>query len=217
MTPRPANDRIAECFHGLHHNQRVSDEPLETGTDGPSPAARLCTKSDLAAQYARHHERLHQFAGSFFRGRRPEAAEDAVMLVFTHLMDLAEKGELTDKGATWEPYLRRAIRNRCIDIIREEKRTREHFPPGDESKQRVVTLDPLGDAVSERDEAACRLNRLRVALAGLSDRHAVIIKLKFWDLLTDKQIGETLGISGQAVGQQLRTALKRLNEEVTKA
>lgn len=139
------------------------------------------------------------------------------MMVFAHLMDLADKGRLTDKGATWEPYLRRAIRNRCIDIIREEKRTRKYFPPGEEDKQRVVTVDPLGDAVSERDEAAGRLNRLRGAVSGLSDRHAIIIKLKFWDLLTDKQIGETLGITGQAVGQQLRTALKRLHEEVTKA
>lgn len=192
-------------------------EPAEPDPDGVARAVRRCTKSDVAAQYARHHEMLRRVAGSVFGRPRPEVAEDAVMLVFAHLLDLVERGRLIDKGDTWEPYLRRAVRNRCLDILRGEKRHRERFPEGDPNRQRLVDSDPLGDEVAQSDETRRRVAQLPQALASLSNRHATIIKRKFWDQWSDKKIGDTLGITGQAVGQQLRTALKRLHEEVTKS
>lgn len=194
----------------------MNDERAAPCARGPAEPARLCTQSDVAAQYAQHHARLRQVAGDVFGGRRPETADDAIMLVFTRLLDLVEEGRLTDKGEMWGPYLRQAVRNRCIDILRGEVRERHRFPAADTDKPQVVDLDPLGDAVADSDETRRRLARLPRAVASLSDRHAAIVKHKFWDLWSDRKIGETLGITGQAVGQQLRTALKRLHEEVTK-
>lgn len=194
----------------------MNDERATPSPRWPAEPARLCTQSDVAAQYAQHHASLRRVAGGVITGRRPETADDAIMFVLTHLLHLVEEGRLTDKGDMWGPYLRQAVRNRCIDILREEVRERRQFPEGDPDKPRVADLDPLGDAVADSDETRRRLARLPRAVALLSDRHAAIIKHKFWDLWSDKKIGETLGITGQAVGQQLRTALKRLHEEVTK-
>jgi RNA polymerase sigma factor (sigma-70 family) len=138
------------------------------------------------------------------------------MFVFRRLLELVAEQKLTNKGEMWGPYLRRAVHNKCIDMLRNEKRERERFPKGDPNDQLIIDWDPLGDAVASTLEQSRRLARLPDAVASLSDRHAAIIKHKFWALWPDNKIGETLCISGQAVGQQLRTALKKLNQEVNR-
>ena len=60
------------------------------------------------------------------------------------------------------------------------------------------------------------LTKLKPALAKLDEKELLIIKLKFWDEWTNKQIGEAVGTSGQAVGERLKTILKKLRKEVTK-
>lgn len=194
----------------------MSNDLTEVDGPGPDADARICTASDIAAQYKRHHLNLHRVANQVFDGKRPDAAEDAVMTVITHLLDLVEDKKLTDKGDMWGPYLRRAVRNSCIDILRAEKKGRERFPGGDPDDVRVINFDPLGDTVAADDETRRRRALVAGAVASLSDRHAAIIKHTFWDRWSNKQIGETLGITPQAVGQQLKTALKRLHDEVTR-
>lgn len=194
----------------------MSDDLTEMDPPGPDVDARICTASDIAAQYKRHHDNLRQVANRVFDGRRPDTAGDAVMAVFTHLLDLVEDEKLTDKGESWGPFLRSAVRNRCIDILRAEKKDRERFPQGDPATERVIDFDPLGDAVAADDQTHRRRERLAGAVASLSERHAAIIIHTFWDGWSNKRIGETLGISGQAVGQQLQTVLKKLHEEVTR-
>jgi RNA polymerase sigma factor (sigma-70 family) len=194
----------------------VSSEPTEADPEGPDADARICTASDVAAQYKQHHESLRQFANRFFDGKRPDAAEDAVMAVFAHLVKLAGKQKLTDKGERWGAYLRGAVRRSCINIVRAETRDRERFPAGDPEQERIIDVDPLGDGVVADDQARRRLARLDGALATLEESQLAIVKHAFWDGWTNKKIGDTLGTSGQAVGQRLKTVLKRLHEEVTR-
>lgn len=182
---------------------------------GPGADARICTQSDVAAQYQQHQERLRRVAGRYFQGGRADLVDEAVGIVFVHLLDLVEKGKLTDKGDKWGGYLRRMVLNSCVDLIRREIKFRNTFPRGDPEKPRIVDHDPLGDDIADDDLARRRQARLDEALANLSERQVTIVRhlLKGW---TNKQIGEELGISGQAVGQQLKTILNQLHEEVTK-
>jgi RNA polymerase sigma factor (sigma-70 family) len=194
----------------------VKDDPAEEDPKGPAAEARICTRSDVAAQYEQHHKKLREVAERFFEGKRPDAAENAVMDVFLRLSKLAGEGETADQGDGWAPYLRRAVRNSCIDIVRKEKKERERFPEGDPKHQRIIDADPLGDAVVADRQARQRIARLKPALANLDENELAIIRHKFWDEWTDRKIGDALGTSGQAVGQRLKTILKRLHEEVTK-
>lgn len=194
----------------------MSSEQAEAAPQGLDVDARICTASDVAAQYKQHHKSLHQLANRFFDGKRPGAAEDAVMKVFAHLVRLARKQRLTDKGERWGAYLRGAVRRSCIDIVRAEARDRERFPVGDPEQERIIDADPLGDRVVEDDQARRRLERLHGALATLDESQLAIIKHAFWDGWTNRRIGDTLGTTGQAVGQRLKTTLKRLHEEVTR-
>lgn len=181
---------------------------------GPGADARICTQSDVAVQFEQHHERLRKAAERFFEGRRPDLVDEAIGIVFAHLMDLVEKEEVIDKGDRWGGYLRRAVLNCCVDLVRREIRFRNRFPEGDPETPRIIDHDPLGDEVADADLMRERQARLNAVVANLSERQITIIRHKMngW---TNKQIGEELGISSQAVGEQLRNALKWLHEEVT--
>ncbi|NYI58249.1 sigma-70 family RNA polymerase sigma factor [Cellulomonas soli] len=194
----------------------MTDAQAEEEPRGPAAGARICTPTDVAAQYRRHHESLAKVAARFFEGKRPDAAENAVMDVMLRLTESAKAGELTDKGEDWGPYLRRAVRNSCVDIVRREKREREHFPQGDPELERIVDLDPLGDAIAQQHSTRWQVARLKSALATLDESELLIIWLTFWKGATDKQIGDRIGTSGQAVGQRKKTILRKLLKEVTK-
>lgn len=182
---------------------------------GPGIANRICTRSDVAAQYQQHHEWLRRVASRHFSGRRPDLADEAISTVFIHLIELVEKMQLTDKGDKWRAYLRQMVLHRCVDLIRRENTFRKTFPEGDPEKPRIVDHDPLGDDVASDDLAQRRQARLDEALATLSERQTTIIRFVLSGS-TNKQIGDELGISGQAVGQQLKTILNQLHKEVTR-
>jgi RNA polymerase sigma factor (sigma-70 family) len=195
---------------------RMSSGPAEADSESPDALARICTASDVAAQYQQHHQSLRHVAQRFFDGRRPEDADDAVMAVIVHLLKLADDQKLTDKGESWGAYLRRAVRHSCVDIIRAETRNQKRSRAEQLEQGRVVDADPLGDGVVADDQARRRRARLVGALATLDEDQLAIVKHAFWDGWSHKRIGEALGTTGQAVGQRLKTVLKKLHEEVTR-
>lgn len=187
-----------------------TDDPNDPGGD-----ARVCTSSDIAAQYQQHHDWLRKVANRFFDGNRPDLADEAIGLVFAHLLELIEQQKLTDQGTGWRGYLRRAILNRCVDLVRSEKKMRERFPPGDAEEPRVIDDDPLGNYVAGADLSRRRQEKLNTAVEKLPERQVIILR-RVLNGETNKRIGEELGITGQAVGYQLKTIIKRCHEEVTK-
>lgn len=189
-------------------------EDLAEG-DGQGPlVARSCTQSDVAAQYAKYHQWLRDAACRRFPSQSDDLINDAVSITFIHLLDQADKGELTDKGESWRPYLRRMVLNKCVDLIRRDIAFRKTASGEDPESPRHIDPDPLGDEVANEDHVRRRQTKLNEAVANLSQRQATILTYVL-DGWTNKQIGEALGISGQAVGQQLKTILNHLREEVT--
>lgn len=190
-------------------------DALANDLDDPGEDARVCTPSDLAAQYQQHHESLRRAANRFFDGKRPDLADEAMGLLFAHLLELVQERKVTDRGEGWPAYLRRAILNRCVDLVRSEKKTRDRFPPGDPEEPRIIDHDPLGDYVAAADLARRRQERLNTAVENLTERQVTIVR-HVLNGETNKQIGEKLGITGQGVGEQLKTIIKKCHEEVTK-
>lgn len=183
--------------------------------DEPGEGARVCTPSDVAAQYRQHHEWLRKVANRFFDGKRPDLADEALGLVFAHLLEVVEEQRLTDRGEGWRGYLRRAVLNRCVDLVRAEKKSRERFPPGNPEEPRNIDPDPLGDYAAAEDLARRRQGKLNTAVEKLTDRQVTILR-HVLNGKTNKEIGHEIGITGQGVGDQLKTIIKRCHEEVTK-
>lgn len=193
----------------------MNDDQTDTDPKGPAADARICTQSDIAVQYKLNHEWLRRVAERFFDGKRPDLADEAIGLVFAHLLELVEENKLTNKGEGWRGYLRKAVLNRCVDLVRAEKKARERFPAGDSEESQFIDHDPVGDYAAAEDLARRRQPRLNAAVAKLTDRQVMIVRYVL-NGYTNKQVGEELGISGQAVGDQLKTIIKRFQEEVTK-
>jgi RNA polymerase sigma factor (sigma-70 family) len=193
----------------------VNDDPTETDPQGSDADARICTQSDVAAQYKQNHKWLRDVAERFFDGKRPDMADEAVGLVFAHLLELVEEEKLTDRGGGWRGYLRKAVLNRCVDLVRAEKKARERFPAGNPEEPRIIDHDPLGDLAAAEDLARRRQAKLNTAVANLTDRQVTIVR-RVLNGETNKEIGEELGITGQGVGDQLKTIIKKCHEEVTK-
>lgn len=193
----------------------MNDELADEDSAGPGAGVRICTESDVAAQYAQHHQWLRDTARRRFPSQTPDLLDDAVGVVFVRLLNQVDKGKLTDKGDRWRAYLRRMVLNSCVDLIRRDVRFRNVSSTDDPEIPHIIDHDPLGDEVADDDLRRRRQPKLNEAVAKLSERQVSILQyvMEGW---TNKQIGERLGISGQAVGQQLKTIMNRLHEEVTK-
>ncbi len=80
-----------------------------------------------------------------------------------------------------------------------------HFIPRAARKPATPTTprDVTTASIDARDHA-------NAILDGLSERHAWILGAYYLDGWTQEQIGRVLGISGSAVSQSMKTALRRL-------
>jgi RNA polymerase sigma factor (sigma-70 family) len=193
----------------------VTDNLTEEDLEGPSADARICTQSDVGAQYMKYHQWLRDTAVRRFPSQSEDLINDAVSIVFVRLLAQASEGVLTDKGENWRPYLRRTVLNQCVDLIRKDMTFRNTASREDPRAPRHIDHDPLGDQVADDDLVRRRQPKLNDAVANLSQRQVTLLE-HVLDGQTNKQIGEALGISGQAIGQQLKTITSRIGEEVTK-
>jgi RNA polymerase sigma factor (sigma-70 family) len=187
-----------------------ADDVLDEGDSVSGPLTRL----DVGSIYEHHHLAMHKMALRFFGEERRKDAEDAVMAVVLRLVVMKDKGTLRDQGAYWEAYLVKAVRNACLDITRKARSQMSTDETWYGSTRRGADLDPVGDDVVDAAELAWRVVWMQQALTTMPDRHRKILQRKFWNGWTNEQIGRQLGITGQAVSQQYKTALNRLQKEV---
>jgi RNA polymerase sigma factor (sigma-70 family) len=147
------------------------------------------------------------------------------MTVFTRLLDLEHQGKFP-APENWLAYLRRAVTNAAIDIVRRNRPATmvsldapEHHSDQDEHQIHATPgalTDPTGDAAVERVDNDRMLVRLRAALDGLPARQrtAVIGRMNERTL---PDIGAELGVSGPRVSQMYNEALEQLRRELTRA
>lgn len=106
------------------------------------------------------------------------------------------------------PWLFRVCRNRALDVRKKEARlqlTGENDPESRESP------DPHPLADLERKEDTARAHRL---LAELPDNQQEVIRLKFQNDLSYREIGEITGLSVSNVGFLLHRGLRALREKL---
>jgi RNA polymerase sigma-70 factor (ECF subfamily) len=148
-----------------------------------------------------------------------ERYERPLMSYAAHLLDADRAGDVVQETfcrlcrsprAKVEPlipqWLYRVCRNLAMDIRRKERRMR---PSPDQPT--LAHPGPGPDAMTEqRDEAA----RLAHALTRLTDRQQELLRLKFQQALSYKQIAQTTGLSVSNVGFILHTAIAQLKNQL---
>lgn len=122
---------------------------------------------------------------------------------------------------SWEALSVRIARNKAKDALIESTRWRRSpdAEPGSPDDVTVVSLDELIDtadtnSMNDPEEAFVvaeqQLVLLRFARETLTQRERLIFFSGYYNTRTNRALGEQLGISGQAVGQQYRRILRDL-------
>ncbi|HAT20956.1 MAG TPA: sigma-70 family RNA polymerase sigma factor [Verrucomicrobiales bacterium] len=129
-----------------------------------------------------------------------DRAKDVVQDTFIKLYE-QDPEKVKESLKAW---LFTVCRNRALDILRKEKRM---VALVDEKADRLEGTTATPDRVADWDE---RVTQVMNALDRLSDNQRKVIRLKFQQELSYKEISEATGLAPGNVGFLLHTGLKRL-------
>lgn len=140
----------------------------------------------------------HRYTGDL------ETARDVVQESFIKLCRQKPEKVGDPRGA----WLYRVCRNRALDIYRGRVRRKEI---SDESFPEVISNEAGPEADTMASDRREIVNQL---LQELSPQQREIVRLKFIDDLSYREIAEITGLKTSNVGVHLHTALKRLRQKM---
>jgi RNA polymerase sigma-70 factor (ECF subfamily) len=177
---------------------------------GPTPEsdselfAALRTGSTVALDelFRRHYVALCRTAVRLIQDRA--AAEDIVQDTFASLW--SKRSTLTTTPDAVGAYLGRAVRNRCLNYLRDRKRI-----PVDEgaAQPQVASASPSPAAVLEIQELQHRINQ---AIDRLPERCRLVFVMSRMEDMSHRQIAEDLNISTKTVENQMTRAYRFLRQ-----
>ena len=132
-----------------------------------------------------------------------EKAREVVQEAFFRLCQ--QKPGISDRLPQW---LFRVCRNLAIDIIRREGRMES---VSNEHSLSIPDRRPDPSSALETNEKLDRITRL---FQGLSENQREVLRLKFQNGLSYREISEITGLSESNVGFLLHTGLKRVRERM---
>lgn len=131
-----------------------------------------------------------------------ERARDVVQDTFIRLCK-QDPEKVREHLKTW---LFTVCRNRCLDVIRKDKRVE----PLDEVRwQKVAGTETAPDEQAEHDDALAEVMR---QMDRLSKNQREVILLKFQQGMSYEEISEVTGLTSGNIGFLIHTGLKRLRE-----
>lgn len=164
----------------------------------------------IQAAIDEHQGPLVRYAHHFLKDL--DRARDVVQETFFKLL----QQDRSKIAGHLKPWLFHVCRNQAIDVCRKENRMNlADSKTLDQSQGRKVNgthslaNDPA--MIAESNEDATRVERL---VGQLNDKQQEVIRLKFQDAMSYKQIAEVTGLTASNVGFILHSALKKLRQQV---
>lgn len=155
--------------------------------------------------------------------RHSDSAQDCVQEAFLRLHPRLHSGEVRDPSA----WLYRTVHNLAITTLRAAGKTISfdaHDPANDgdprlrtDKNPAFADPAPLPDAEVERLEAAGLARLVFDRLRRLDPRAGEVVRLKFYEELSYKEIATRTGLTVGHVGYILHHSLKSLATEITRA
>lgn len=135
-----------------------------------------------------------------------ELAEDAVQEAFLALTHHLDKVDESNEGRT-KKFLRTIVKSKAIDIVR--KRKEGEVPLQDAAEEYL--LEAPTDILNEFIEKES-VERIKEAVMKLEDTYRLVFEFKLVHQLSDKDIGNILGISAKTANVRYFRARKKLQE-----
>jgi len=105
-------------------------------------------------------------------------------------------------------WLFAVCRNRALDVCRKEKRMKAIT---DQQAASQISREEQQERLLERHDS---FERVQLVLATLSENQQEVVRLKFQDGLSYRDIADVTGLSVSNVGYLLHTAVRRLRERL---
>lgn len=148
----------------------------------------------------RHEGPLLRFARTLVRSE--DLAQDAVQEAFLRLL---REGRDLASVRSLENWLFQVTRNLCTDLQRKEARmNRRHAEAGRATSGSAMESADTPAVAGETRE------RVREAVSRLPDPQREVVRLKLWEGLTYREIGERLGMPSSNVSFHLGQAVRTL-------
>lgn len=154
----------------------------------------------LRSAMGRYEGPLLRYAGRILGD--VERARDVVQETFLRLLK-SDRRRSEDHLAEW---LFTVCRNRALDVCRKERRMR---PLSEFAEQSTPSGDPSPPAVAEQHEAVGQVAR---AMRALPANQQEVLRLKFQNGFSYKQIAGITGLSVSNVGFLIHTGIQRLRK-----
>lgn len=161
------------------------------------------TREGYERLFNEHYSRMVSYAFNFLKEQ--EASEEIAQEVFYQLWINREKTEIKTAISS---YLYRAVRNRCINLIKHID-IRENYKAYNKStieKADETFTDTL--TVSELD------TKIRLAIDNMPLQRKKIFLMSRYEEMTYKEIAEKMGLSKKTIENQMGKALQYLREEL---
>ena len=186
--------------------QEPTDTRAASRAEDAALLARIVDRDERAVEalYARYSGPLYSLAYQVTGADR--FAQEVVQEVFVAVWRQAERFDPA-RGAVG-PWLFSLARHKAIDLVRREANHR----------RREADVDPEVEVASDDvpDEAwrNVRRDRVRAALAVLSEPQRTALELAFFAGLTHVEVAERLGIPLGTAKTRIRSALLKLREAI---
>jgi len=172
-------------------------------TDEPRSSERV----DLEA----HAPALRRYANHLLHD--PASAQDVVQDTFTRFWSHPPPSEVVASGdpGRLRAWLLTVCRNRAFDVLKKDRRT-SRLPDHVAEAQSHPAPGPAS-VVETRDTLAA----IRGCLATLPDRQQEVVRLRFQNELSYRQIADVTGLSPSNVGYLLHQSIKTLRRQMAAA
>lgn len=174
--------------------------------DPSAEVAELSHTEWLRAALDAYEARLVRYATRILGER--ERAQDVVQEVFLRLWK-ADRELVSPRLAPW---LYAVCRNRALEIVRKDGRMQMQLGTPD-----GLAGGATAPAQAEQLERRETLSEVRVAMSHLPERQQEVIRLRFEEGLSYREIGEVTGDSVSNVGYMLHTAIRKIREQLGRA
>ncbi|MFK7808116.1 MAG: RNA polymerase sigma-70 factor [Saprospiraceae bacterium] len=166
------------------------------------PTTNILDKAAFEKLFKSHFAHLCNFAGQYVADR--DAARDICQKVFILLWENREK---IDTNQNVRSYLFTAVKNRCLNYIRDQKKYRSH----------VLDIDIQDiDQSFEEDQFAVEdlQNKIDKALDALPEKCRQVFEMSRYEEKKYQEIADELSISKKTVEAHMSRALRSLREDL---
>ena len=155
--------------------------------------------------YTTHYALMLATAQTMVRTR--QAAEDVVEAVMLRLIQRIDLMRGCNPASV-RSYLMACVRNEAIDRMRKEKK----FSSWEAAENQVRSVSDDAPLPEERLIREDRIDAVARALLALGDRERLVLKMKYYDEMTEGEIARLLGVSRSGIHYTISRARRRVGQ-----